>query len=483
MAFARTVYTGNGATLNYSTGFSYNLPSDVQVLVNGALQTLAINYTIPSVGTVTFVIAPANGARVVLRRATSQSTRQVDYQNATLLTEETLDLDSLQAFQMAQEALDQSAEKSPYLDEADYAFNANSLVIKNLANPVNPQDAATKQWVLNTMSPAGTIGTAAGTSFSPSTTVLSTNVQAAIQEVSDARIRKNYIINGGCKVAQRALGGIPATALQFGAVDRFLYFTTSAASAGSGTQAGILSGAVSKSSVQVSGYTHGSAGAQLVVGTVLESKDVSELGSSVGSLQVRVFHDCPGSINYSLELYRLVTADTLAGGITLIATGSTSVSTITSTLLKLENISLGATATGLYARIVITTNAQTTRNFTATDWQLERGAKGTEPVTPLFATELAQCKRYYESSGSGDSTLRSVSTVSAAAAYFSDTFNVEKRVSPTMTYTSGSVSGFPATVATTNAINAKAVGFSRVSNATVVNGFQATQWIADAEIT
>lgn len=482
MAFARTVYTSNGATLSYSTGFTYNLPTDVQVLVNGALQTLTTNYTIPSVGTVTFVTAPANGARIVIRRSTSQATRQVDYQNATLLTEETLDLDSLQAFQMAQEALDASAEKSPYLDEVDYAFNANSHKIKNLTDPVAAQDAATKQWTLNQLA-VGTPGTASGTTFAPSSTVISTNVQAAIQEVSDARIRKNYIINGGGRIAQRPNGGIPGLTNLFSACDRFFYAASPAASAGSGIQSTAMGGTVSQSSMQVAGYSNANSGALLFMGTYLESKDVAELTGGIGSLQAAVRHDCAAAINYTLGLYRLNSLDSASTGTTLIASASLSIAPNTPTVIKLENAALGVTTNGLYISLTVTTGVQTAKTFSFSDWQFERGAKCTSVEMPLFAADLAVCKRYYEPSATGDTLIRSMNVVSANVYYFCDAFTVEKRVIPTITTVTESVSAFPVVAATIAIISTKGLSYNRTANATSVAGYQSTRWIAEAEIT
>lgn len=69
----RWPYTGDGSTI----GFAYNnkifQDSDLDVYVDGSLQTLSTDYTISgagneSGGTVTFVTAPANGASVVIIR-------------------------------------------------------------------------------------------------------------------------------------------------------------------------------------------------------------------------------------------------------------------------------------------------------------------------------------------------------------------------------------------------------------------------------
>jgi hypothetical protein len=68
----RVSYTGNGATVSFSTVFPYILAADITVYVAGALKTLTTHYTLSggggSSGSVTFLSAPTTGQAVVILR-------------------------------------------------------------------------------------------------------------------------------------------------------------------------------------------------------------------------------------------------------------------------------------------------------------------------------------------------------------------------------------------------------------------------------
>jgi len=87
-----TDHTGNGTEVNFSISFSYILTSDIDVTVAGVLKTLGTHYTI-SGSTVTFTSGniPANGAAIKFQRDTSISTKAVDFQDGSVLTEQDLD--------------------------------------------------------------------------------------------------------------------------------------------------------------------------------------------------------------------------------------------------------------------------------------------------------------------------------------------------------------------------------------------------------
>jgi hypothetical protein len=108
MAFARDTYTASAAQTDFTITFPYLAEEDVNVYEDGVLQTegAANDYTIVTSTIVRFNSGRTAGVTVVLVRTSSQSVRLVDYTTASTLTEEDLDNDSLQAFYMAQEAID-----------------------------------------------------------------------------------------------------------------------------------------------------------------------------------------------------------------------------------------------------------------------------------------------------------------------------------------------------------------------------------------
>jgi hypothetical protein len=100
--YASASYTGNGVQTTYAIPFPYRATADVYAEVNG---TPVTNFTVAG-GLLTFTVPPAAGADVLVYRSTSIGSRLVDYAGSASITEKDLDVDSLQAFYLAQEALD-----------------------------------------------------------------------------------------------------------------------------------------------------------------------------------------------------------------------------------------------------------------------------------------------------------------------------------------------------------------------------------------
>ena len=73
MAITSNTYTGNGSNKLFSITFPYLETSDIDVYLNGTLQTITTQYFFANATTVEFVAAPANGAIVKLDRSTDDS--------------------------------------------------------------------------------------------------------------------------------------------------------------------------------------------------------------------------------------------------------------------------------------------------------------------------------------------------------------------------------------------------------------------------
>ena len=101
-------YTGDGSTTAYAFPYIFYENSHLTVQVAGATQTLDTNYTVsgagsPSGGTVTFTVAPANAAEIVIQRLVPY-TQETDLENfdgnPADVTEKQFDLIVMQAQQL-----------------------------------------------------------------------------------------------------------------------------------------------------------------------------------------------------------------------------------------------------------------------------------------------------------------------------------------------------------------------------------------------
>lgn len=144
MAYSYVQYTGNGSIKTFSVPFTYISKSHIAVKVNGVLKAAGTDYSWDTDSSITFVTAPGTGLTVDIRRASSPSQRLIDFQDGSTLTQDILDADSNQNFFMAQEAIDAVA--SNIALASDGVYDANNKRIKNLADPINAQDAVSKNW-------------------------------------------------------------------------------------------------------------------------------------------------------------------------------------------------------------------------------------------------------------------------------------------------------------------------------------------------
>ena len=144
MANSFVRYTGDGTTTAYSIPFSYRVATDLTVTIAGVATTA---FTINAAGTtLTFSSPPAGSAAIEIRRTTSQTSRLTDYESGSILTETDLDTDSVQAFFMSQEAID-DANDVIKISNTNFQWDGQNKRLTNVADPTGAQDLATKSYV------------------------------------------------------------------------------------------------------------------------------------------------------------------------------------------------------------------------------------------------------------------------------------------------------------------------------------------------
>lgn len=142
MAYSYIEYTGNGTVKTFTVPFQYVKQDEISLFVNGTETT---DFAFTSANTVTLGSAPANGATVRIQRFTDIDSRAVDFVNGAVLSEEDLDTALTQVFNASQEAVDKANDalfKTP-----DGKWDAQSRIIKNVANAVDAGDAVSKGYL------------------------------------------------------------------------------------------------------------------------------------------------------------------------------------------------------------------------------------------------------------------------------------------------------------------------------------------------
>lgn len=141
MPYSYTNFTGDGSTVNRNIPFPYLDKEDIKVKVNGV--DTAFTWISPS----QIQISPAspNGAVGEIRRYTINNTQIVEFQDASVLTDDQLNLLATYDQYIAEEAADAQGQ-TVQLDSTG-VFQGQNRRAANFADPVYPQDLTTKAYV------------------------------------------------------------------------------------------------------------------------------------------------------------------------------------------------------------------------------------------------------------------------------------------------------------------------------------------------
>jgi hypothetical protein len=141
MALSRETYIGDGSTNNFSVTFPYLLKAHVKLFIDGVEDT---TFTWLTDSSIQPSVVPPSMSLVFLSR-TTPTEPLTDFVDGSTLTESILDVATIQSLYVAEETRDQ-LEANLQLALEDNVFDSLNKRISNVADPVDPQDVATKAW-------------------------------------------------------------------------------------------------------------------------------------------------------------------------------------------------------------------------------------------------------------------------------------------------------------------------------------------------
>jgi hypothetical protein len=166
MATTSNTYTGNGTNKLFSITFPYLDTSDIDVYLNGVLQTITTQYTFANATTVEFVTAPGAGVAVLLDRNTDDTNLEATFFPGSSIKATDLNGNFDQTLYVVQEINNKAVRNDDplyvnktYIDAQDAtkvnksgdsmsgALAMGGNKITGLGTTSNPTDAATKQYV------------------------------------------------------------------------------------------------------------------------------------------------------------------------------------------------------------------------------------------------------------------------------------------------------------------------------------------------
>ena len=155
-AYAEVAYVGNGTTKEFNITFPYIEETHVKVTLDTIATTGFVVDTTTTPNKITFNTlstatatqettgAPKTSVDIVVYRETPLNAALVDYTDGSTLIADDLDTSNKQWLYALQE---QDDVQSAGIQFTPQGLDANNNRVINVANPVNPQDAATKSYV------------------------------------------------------------------------------------------------------------------------------------------------------------------------------------------------------------------------------------------------------------------------------------------------------------------------------------------------
>jgi hypothetical protein len=183
MATTSNTYTGNGSNKLFSITFPYLDTSDIDVYLNGTLQTITTHYTFANATTVEFVAAPANGAVILLDRSTDDSALQATFFPGSSIKASNLNDDFDQVLYIAQETSNEATTATTTAATATTTANtalSQSAAAVSTANTASSNASAAVSTANTASTNASNAVTTANTASSNASTAVTTANAAVV---------------------------------------------------------------------------------------------------------------------------------------------------------------------------------------------------------------------------------------------------------------------------------------------------------------
>ena len=186
MATTEVFYNGDNSDVTFTIPFEYLEESDVKVSVGGTLKTQNTDYTFSTLTEITFTTAPPTGVNNVriFRDTDIDSGVRNEFFAGSAIRAQDLNDDFLQVLYSAQEIEDQFVTKTSGSFDTNVDMNSNRIT--ELGDPVNAQDAVTKQYLEDNYFDDGTETILAAETWPDNDTTIATT--AAIDNRVDSKI-------------------------------------------------------------------------------------------------------------------------------------------------------------------------------------------------------------------------------------------------------------------------------------------------------
>lgn len=219
MATTEVFYNGDNSDVTFTIPFEYLEESDVKVSVGGVLKTQDTDYTFSTLTEITFTTAPPTGVNNVrIFRDTDINSLRNEFFAGSAIRAQDLNDDFLQTLYTVQEIEDQ------FVTQTNGSFNTNvdmnSNRITELGDPVNAQDAVTKQYLEDNYFDDGTETIVSSETWPDNDVTIATtaSIDNRIDSKIDTAIEGDVLIDN-TGLTKSATGGQVTLGIGAGSVD------------------------------------------------------------------------------------------------------------------------------------------------------------------------------------------------------------------------------------------------------------------------